>query len=114
MPEEERAQCFARFVSTLLPLLARPGYTGAEQGQPLMHSPVAGPAKDALREACRVLCPAQYLAITEHHLNSQHGLEAGHAGSAAQAEVGFSRACPSTHAALALNLGVHPFITCMP
>ena len=87
MTEEERAQQFARFVRELLPLLPRPGYSGAQQAQPLMHSPVAGPAKDALREACRVLGPAPYLAIAQHHLGSQLGQEAGHAGRAAQAEV---------------------------
>lgn len=89
MAEEERAQCFSRFVSTLLPLLARSGHSGAKQAEPLMHSPVAGPAKEALREACRVLSPAQYLAIAERHLDSQHDQGAGPAEHAAQAEVHF-------------------------
>ena len=76
---EHSRRVFVECLTSLLPLLGKPCYTGTDSEEdPVAASPLAASAKDCLQAVCNLLCPHAYIGIaTQLFLDGQSTGTAG-------------------------------------
>ncbi len=61
---EHFRRVFVEYLTSLLPLLGKPSYNGADSKEdPVAASPLAASAKDCLQAVCNLLGPQAYIGI---------------------------------------------------